>query len=348
MARQQLQEQLPVSEAAAKARQTAEQQLAAAQTTMTQATQLEQQSSKVAAALTAATASLGRAAAILDPAASLTSTAAALTSRSTAAAAASQSATANAAVAATGLQTAVTAMQTATALATAADTELLRRKTVVATAEASFAAAQAEFTAAETRLRELDAALPADLATRFELASLKPLTPEQLCWTVFKVTTVYDRYRAGEVAELDKTSPLTDEQKQNPIVLAEREQQLEQRTWDKLKSNISAYAALYGGAPGQPQSDFYASADQALFTANGGSINSWIAPAGGNATERIIKSTDPALAAEELYLGILTRLPTPEESADVAAFLASRPDRSKAAMELVWGLISSAEFRFNH
>jgi hypothetical protein len=41
-------------------------------------------------------------------------------------------------------------------------------------------------------------------------------------------------------------------------------------------------------------------------------------------------------------------MPTPEEAADVAAFLAARPDRSKAAMELVWGLISSAEFRFNH
>ena len=347
-ARQQLQEQQPVAEAAARARQSAEQQLAAAQTTMTQATQLEQQSSKVTAALTAATASLGRAAAILEPTASLTSTATALASRSTAAAAASQSARATAAAAATGLQTATTAMQTATSLATAADTELLRRRTLVAAAETAFTAAQTEFTTAESRHRELDAALPADLATRFELASLKPLTPEQLCWTVFKVTTVYDRYRAGELAEMDKASPLTDEQKQNPTAIAEREQQIEQRTWDKLKSNIGAYAALYGGAPGQPQTDFYASADQALFTANGGSINSWIAPAGGNATERIIKATAPELAAEELYLGILTRLPTAEESADVAAFLASRPDRSKAAMELVWGLISSAEFRFNH
>jgi hypothetical protein len=40
-------------------------------------------------------------------------------------------------------------------------------------------------------------------------------------------------------------------------------------------------------------------------------------------------------------------MPTEQESADVAAFLAARPDRAKAAQELVWGLISSAEFRFN-
>ena len=73
-----------------------------------------------------------------------------------------------------------------------------------------------------------------------------------------------------------------------------------------------------------------------------------MAPAGGNATERIIKATDARTAAEELYLGILTRMPTEEEVGDVTAFLAARPDRSLAAQELVWGLLSSAEFRFNH
>jgi hypothetical protein len=53
------------------------------------------------------------------------------------------------------------------------------------------------------------------------------------------------------------------------------------------------------------------------------------------------------VAAEELYLGILTRMPSEEEVAEVSAFLSQRPDRSKAAQELVWGLLSSAEFRFN-
>lgn len=347
-ARQLLQEQQPVTETAMKTRIAAEQQLASAQTAMNSAATIEQQSAQSAAALAAATAALGRATALLEPSATLTAASVALAPRATAAAANAQAAGKATAAAAAALQSATTAMQTATAQATAADAELTKRKNTLTTAEAAFTAAQTEFNAADARHRERDAALPPDLANRFELASLKPLTPEQLCWTIFKVTAVYDRYHAQELAELDKASPLTDEQKQNPAVLAERQQQLEQRTWDKLKSNIAAYASLYGGAPGQPQTDFYASADQALFTSNGGSINSWIAPAGGNATERVIKASDPNLAAEELYLGILTRMPTPEETADVTAYLASRPDRSKAAMELVWGLISSAEFRFNH
>ncbi|MFN5798539.1 MAG: hypothetical protein ACK5AN_13510, partial [Planctomyces sp.] len=215
-------------------------------------------------------------------------------------------------------------------------------------AEADVAAAQQQFSQAVTAADTAAEPIPADLAGRFALSPLKPLSPEQLCWTVFRVTTVYDRYVAAEEAELSKTVPLTEELRQDPAAMAVRAAQLEQRAWDKLKGNLGSYVSMYGGAPGQPQTDFYASPDQALFTANGGAINSWVAPAGGNPAERIIKATDPRVAAEELYLGVLTRMPTEDEVNEVTAFLAARPDRSLAAQELVWGLLSSAEFRFNH
>lgn len=131
--------------------------------------------------------------------------------------------------------------------------------------------------------------------------------------------------------------------------MAARDVELEQRTYDKLKGNVATFVAFYGAAGGQPQGDFFATADQALFAANGGSINSWVAPSGDNVTQRIVAQTDPRVAAEELYLGVLTRFPTDEEAADVARFLAERPsDRAVAAQELVWGLLNSAEFRFNH
>ena len=68
----------------------------------------------------------------------------------------------------------------------------------------------------------------------------------------------------------------------------------------------------------------------------------------GNVTERIIKETDAAKAAEDLYLTVLSRKPTDAEVADVSACFTSATDRSAAAQELVWGLIASAEFRFNH
>ncbi|MEN9554533.1 MAG: hypothetical protein RLZZ232_819 [Planctomycetota bacterium] len=228
-----------------------------------------------------------------------------------------------------------------------ANTALKQQQELMAAADQTFQQARMHHRELQTELLTASDAVPNDLASRFALSQLKPLTPEQLCWTVFRVTTVYDRYRAGEIAELDKASPLTDEQKQDPAAVMAREQLVEQRTWDKLKGNLGQYVAIYGGAPGQPQGDFYASADQALFTANGSAINSWVAPAGDNPAERILKTADNRVAAEELYLGILTRMPSEDEIAEVSAFLSQRPDRNKAAQELVWGLLSSAEFRFN-
>lgn len=239
------------------------------------------------------------------------------------------------------------AMNAAQAAMAEANAELQRRQEASAQANTVFEKAGEVLTSATVEFNTAFETVPADLSSQFALSQLRPLTPEQMCWTIFRVTTVYDRYKAGEIAELEKAGPLTEEQKNDPVALAVRANDVEQRTFDKLKGNIGSYVQIYGGAPGQPQNDFYSSADQALFTANGSSINSWVAPAGDNPTERIIKSTDLRMAAEELYLGTLTRMPTEEEVAEVTAFLETRPDRTKAAQELVWGLISSAEFRFN-
>jgi hypothetical protein len=231
----------------------------------------------------------------------------------------------------------------------AAIAERTRREQVVASAKATLAKAEEDVTAKRSEFDSTISQLTDRFTKDFTIASLKPLTPEELCWTVFKVTGVYDRYRQAEVAELDKAKPLTEEQKKDPAQLATREMELEQRTYDKLKGNIGTFVAYYGAAAGQPQGDFFATADQALFAANGGSINSWVAPAGGNVTERIATASDPKAAADELYLALLTRLPTDEESAEVTKYLADHgQDKNAAAAELVWGLLNSAEFRFNH
>ncbi len=160
---------------------------------------------------------------------------------------------------------------------------------------------------------------------------------------------MYDRYWQAEAAELDKAAPLTDQQQADPELLVVRDVDLEQRTYDKLKPNIGTFVAFYGAAAGQPQGDFFSTADQALFAANGGSINSWVAPAADNVTERIIKKDDPRAAAQELYLGVLTRPPNEDETNEVVTYLSHRlPDKNAAAQELVWALLNSAEFRFNH
>jgi DNA repair exonuclease SbcCD ATPase subunit len=231
----------------------------------------------------------------------------------------------------------------------AALAEKSRREQAVEAANQALAASQTECVAKQAEFDTLAAEANENWTRDFTVAALKPLTPEQLCWTVFRVTGVYDRYWQAEVTELDKAKPLSDEQRRDAAQLAARDVELEQRTYDKLKGNVGTFVAFYGAGAGQPQSDFFATADQALFAANGGAINSWVAPAGDNVTERVVKQNDLRLAAEELYLGVLTRYPSEEEAAGVVAYLSSRgSDKGVAAQELVWGLLNSAEFRFNH
>ena len=117
----------------------------------------------------------------------------------------------------------------------------------------------------------------------------------------------------------------------------------------KLKAAFDKFIKLFGGQPGQPQSDFYATADQALFFENDGLVRGWLRPNGENLTGRLVKMDDAAQLAEELYLSTVTRLPSDEEIAQVRNYLAAREkERANAIQELAWALISSVEFRFKH
>ncbi|RLS55158.1 MAG: DUF1549 domain-containing protein [Planctomycetota bacterium] len=227
--------------------------------------------------------------------------------------------------------------------------ERTRREQVVATAVTAVDTTQSDRTKFQGEIAALSNDAVDGYSKRFALANLKALTPEQLCWSIFQVTDVYGRHWNAEVAELDKAAPLTDAQKQDPAAVAARMLDLEQRTYDKLKGNLSTFIQFYGAGAGQPQSDFFATADQALYAANAGSVSSWCAQTGGNVTDLVVNQLDAKLAAEELYLAVLSRLPTETETAAVADILTKRAaDKSVAAQELVWGLVNSAEFRFNH
>lgn len=185
---------------------------------------------------------------------------------------------------------------------------------------------------------------------RFELAGLKPLGPESLAWSIMKTTRVYDNYWKTESAALEKSKPATEAQKKDRAWLAAREAEIESGVYAKLKSYPTQFARLYGLGEGQPQSDFFASADQALYMANGGSVASWCMPSAGNPADLMIKAKSPAEAADALYMGVLGRRPDADESRLVAEALAKADAKTRAtvARDLVWGLLASPEFRFNH
>ncbi len=125
--------------------------------------------------------------------------------------------------------------------------------------------------------------------------------------------------------------------------------QIEWQTDLKLRGPIQQFVALFGAGAGQPQRGFFATVDQALFFDNGGQVRGWVAPSAGNLSDRLLKIKDARLLAEELYLSVLTRRPSDEESAEIDRYLAARSnDRSAAVQEAVWALLTSSEFRFNH
>jgi len=104
---------------------------------------------------------------------------------------------------------------------------------------------------------------------------------------------------------------------------------------------------MYAQSAGQPQDDFFATPDQALFVANGGSVVGWAA--GGQLIQRLTPLAEPKALTEELYLSTLARRPTDAEVAEAAQLLAARPNEKAIVLrDMIWALVTSAEFRFNH
>jgi hypothetical protein len=158
----------------------------------------------------------------------------------------------------------------------------------------------------------------------FAVANLRPLTPEQLAWSMMQATGLIDVERQAV--------------KGNETALVA-----------KLAGNEPTFVTLFGNQPGEPSDlGFQATLDQTLFLANGAVVRGWLAPRAANLTDRLAKLKNVDELADELYLSVLTRLPSAEERKDVADFLSRAADRNAALPDLAWALLASAEFRFNH
>jgi hypothetical protein len=161
----------------------------------------------------------------------------------------------------------------------------------------------------------------------FAVALLRPLSPEQLAFSALQATglTANERLSLGP--------------KGTEVALYER-----------LARSAVPFIAVFGGQPGEPaDARPEATLDQALFLRNGKLLESWLAPRKGSLTDRLGQLKESRAVAEELYLSVLTRYPSADETKEVADYLSGRVrDRPAALRELAWALLTSAEFRFNH
>lgn len=176
------------------------------------------------------------------------------------------------------------------------------------------------------RSSETSAGKTADPKT-FSVALLRPLTPEQFAWSLMQATGLI----AAEKKAMGAKSS-------DAAVHA------------KLASQAAPLVNLFAAQPGENafNRDFEATLDQTLFLANGAVLRGWISPRTGNLVDRLNGQKDLGSVAEDLYLSVLTRLPSAEERKEVADHLLRRADRQVALQDLAWALVTSAEFRFSH
>ena len=184
---------------------------------------------------------------------------------------------------------------------------------------------------------------------RFYVYGLQPLSPEQMAMSLYQaVGDLPARLEAARNSEASKVAKQTknDEEGQKESIDGEIEKRALQAVYNDLQGVMDELVEVFVQTDGQPTRDFEGRANEALYLANSSRVKGLIA---GRLTQRLAEIETPDALAEELYLAVFSRRPVAEETKIVTEFLNGRDDdRQLAIGEMVWGLLSSAEFRFNH
>jgi hypothetical protein len=109
------------------------------------------------------------------------------------------------------------------------------------------------------------------------------------------------------------------------------------------------YFLRYFGEPANGSGDFQGSLTEHLFLNNSGNVRQLIQRRKGNLADVTLTSSEPwENRVDQLFLAVLSRLPKPEEKKRVLAYLKSDTKPEPLVEEVIWVLLNTAEFRFNH
>ena len=87
---------------------------------------------------------------------------------------------------------------------------------------------------------------------------------------------------------------------------------------------------------------------QALELVNSSEIQRKLTEKTGYAEQLAISDKSPEILAREIFLRVFARHPRPEEHNAATLFFAAEPDRGEACRSLLWSLLDTNEFLFNH
>jgi hypothetical protein len=87
---------------------------------------------------------------------------------------------------------------------------------------------------------------------------------------------------------------------------------------------------------------------QVLLLANSDEVENKIADGKGRAKQLIDTNRTPAEIVEEIYLTAYSRSPRPDERTSSISYIELAQDRNKAVQDLLWAILNSREFMYNH
>ena len=170
----------------------------------------------------------------------------------------------------------------------------------------------------------------------YRVANLKGLSAEQTTWSVMVATGSYDKVAKAPAGA-------------TKFVFKAYNSGTSTVPPATLEDTLGLFTATFGNPPGEPEVDFAPSMGHSLFMMNERLVLSWLRPEEGNLVDRLVKLQKPEAVAEELYLGVLSRMPEADEVKEVGEYLGRNAARRNEALgELAWALLASAEFRLNH
>jgi hypothetical protein len=177
---------------------------------------------------------------------------------------------------------------------------------------------------------------------RFAVAIERPLMAEQLLASVVRAT--------------ENTKPLTMQEDASIEAKAESDKNsaaetdpADSRDLPTLSELKTAFATAFANEAREPEGEFKATVKGALFWRNSTEIQKLLNPHPGNLIDRLTKIEKSSSLVEELYLAILSRYPTDDETSVMTAFLNdSNADRETAIRDAAWALLTSVEFYVNH
>ena len=184
------------------------------------------------------------------------------------------------------------------------------------------------------------------LTDGLQVARLRPLSPDQFALSFLQASGALARLEHTAADAVAKKPP----QAVTDAAESEREQAREVAVEQELLKQAGSVMKSFSGLYADPLVEgFQATLNQALYLGNAPQVAAELTPQGDNLAARLLATEDMAAAADELCVTVFSRPATEDEITDITTFLAVADDeRPRAVAELIWAMLSSNEFRFQH